>query len=319
MAKRSEEHTELPIPNGWFAVAWSKDLVPGEVRPIHYFDEDLVLFRTRSGQPRVLDAYCSHLGAHLGETGRVVGETVRCPFHGWQYDGESGACVQIPYCDQIPAKARVRAWPVTEKNGMIFAWYHAEKSDPEWDVPLLPEIGHPEWSDPRTFEIELPAHVQDSHENNNDPTHFQFVHNAVEPPESRVSFSDDGRSMTVVGVSNHLAPGGTTIPITVTRRSWGLGLVGLTMGPEEDAMVLMFSSTTPINARRSLSRWLLTCPNGTVDVVGEEFIRGLTQGVLQDMPIWKNKVHRAKPVLCKADRTIAEYRQWVRQFYSHPA
>jgi hypothetical protein len=37
------------------------------------------------------------------------------------------------------------------------------------------------------------------------------------------------------------------------------------------------------------------------------------------MPIWKNKVHRAKPVLCKADRTIAEYRQWVRQFYSHPA
>ena len=47
------EHSDPGIPNGWFAVAWSKDLVEGDVKRIRYFDEELVLFRTRSGQAKV--------------------------------------------------------------------------------------------------------------------------------------------------------------------------------------------------------------------------------------------------------------------------
>ena len=73
MAKREIEHDVLPIPNGWFAVEWSRDLHEGDVKPIHYFGEDLVLFRTRSGEARILDAYCPHLGAHLGFGGRARG------------------------------------------------------------------------------------------------------------------------------------------------------------------------------------------------------------------------------------------------------
>ena len=70
MAKRELEHDRIPMPNGWFAVAFSRDLVPGEVKRIHYFGQELVLFRTRSGQVAVLDAYCAHLGAHLAEGGQ---------------------------------------------------------------------------------------------------------------------------------------------------------------------------------------------------------------------------------------------------------
>ena len=55
-----------------------------------------------------------------------------------------------------------------------------------------------------------------------------------------------------------------------------------------------------------------------VDVAGEEFMRSMTAGVEQDMPIWKHKVHRARPVLCKADTYLAVFRQWARQFYSEP-
>ena len=122
---------ELPIPNGWFAVAWSKDLVPGEVKRTRYFGQDLVMFRTRQGRVHVFDAYCAHLGAHLGEGGRVVGETLRCPFHGWQYEG-SGKCVAIPYCQDVPSAARVRSWPVSEVNRMIFVWHHAGGREPSW-------------------------------------------------------------------------------------------------------------------------------------------------------------------------------------------
>ena len=45
---------------------------------------------------------------------------------------------------------------------------------------------------------------------------------------------------------------------------------------------------------------------------------GLTLGVMQDTNIWGNMVHRAHPVLCEADTHLAEYRKWVRQFYSDP-
>jgi phenylpropionate dioxygenase-like ring-hydroxylating dioxygenase large terminal subunit len=55
-----------PYPEGWFVVSFSEDLRPGELRPIHVFGRQLVLFRTASGQAVVSDAFCPHLGAHLG-------------------------------------------------------------------------------------------------------------------------------------------------------------------------------------------------------------------------------------------------------------
>ena len=70
-------------------------LPPGGVLSLRYFGRELVLFRTESGEPRVLDAFCPHLGAHLGHGGKVQGESIRCPFHGWCFDGR-GACTAIP-------------------------------------------------------------------------------------------------------------------------------------------------------------------------------------------------------------------------------
>ena len=143
MGQSTNGRAALPIPNGWFAVAWSKDLEVGGVKRIRYFNEELALFRTRSGEPKVLDAYCPHLGAHLAEGGRVMGETIRCPFHGWQFDG-TGRCMHIPYCDRIPPKALVRSWPVVERDCMIFVWHHAEGQPPSWDVPQMTEAPPPE-------------------------------------------------------------------------------------------------------------------------------------------------------------------------------
>ncbi len=317
MARREDEHDQLPMPNGWFAVEWSRDLHEGDVKPLHYFGEDLVLFRTRSGQARVLDAFCAHLGAHLGHGGRVMGETIRCPFHGWQYDGASGECTRIPYCERIPPKARVRSWDVKEKNGMVFVWYHAEAKPPEWDFPTLPEIGHPDWSEPRTFDLEFETHVQETHENNNDPVHFQYVHGMMETPPSEIEFSENGRHYRIVSHTETQTPVGT-FQTSLLRDSWGLGLTEIRMQGFPEAGLLMFSSTTPIEPSRVISRWLLTATKNMVDVAGEEFMQSMTTGVLQDMAIWKNKVHRSRPVLCEGDSYIAQFRQWARQFYSRP-
>ncbi len=54
------------FPTGWFIVGFASELAPGQVKRAHYFGEELVIFRTESGQVNVLDAYCQHLGREHG-------------------------------------------------------------------------------------------------------------------------------------------------------------------------------------------------------------------------------------------------------------
>ena len=82
-------------PNGWLPILESSVLKKSQILPIFAFGNDLVAFRSTAGKVTVLDAYCPHLGAHLGYGGRVINDTVNCPFHGWVFN-QSGDCVHIP-------------------------------------------------------------------------------------------------------------------------------------------------------------------------------------------------------------------------------
>jgi phenylpropionate dioxygenase-like ring-hydroxylating dioxygenase large terminal subunit len=317
VAIRALENDKLPIPNGWFAIAWSHELRPGDVKDISYFGEEMVLFRTRSGVAKVLDPFCPHLGAHLGHGGRVMGETIRCPFHGWQFDGATGECTHIPYCDRIPGQARLRPWSTQEKNGLIWAWYHAEAKPPEWDFPEIPEIGHADWSEPTYFDLEFDAHIQETHENNNDPVHFQYVHGMPEAPPSEITFSEDGRHYQIVSHMQREMPTGT-FDTSLVRDSWGLGLNAIWMTGIPQVGSLLYAASTPVDENRVHSRWLLTATKNCIDFVGEEIMSSLKKGVYDDFPIWKHKVYRDRPVLCEADTYLAQYRKWAKQFYSNP-
>jgi phenylpropionate dioxygenase-like ring-hydroxylating dioxygenase large terminal subunit len=318
MSDVATQHTIPPqIPNGWFAVAFSKDLIAGEVKRIRYFGEELVLFRTRSGQAHVLDAYCAHLGAHLGEGGKVMGECVRCPFHFWHYDG-TGECVKIPYAQKIPPKARVRAWQVVERDRMIFVWHHAEGGSPYWDVPEMPELENPEWTEPRYWQFDVNVHMQDMAENNCDPVHFMYVHGMEDIPESQVSYAENGRLMHMESQSERVTPLGT-FQVNLHRDTWGLGLAAVRMVGIADAGLLMFSSTSPVDRTHTTSRWIFTVSKNLADLAGEEFIENMSTGVLDDMRIWENKIYRANPVLCDGDKFLGHFRHWAKQFYSNGA
>lgn len=318
MNSTSRHHTPLPLPNGWFAVAWSRDLLPGDVLPLRVFGDDLVLFRTRDGQPKVLDAYCAHLGAHLGEGGRVHGNSLRCPFHAWRYDGDTGACVEIPYCEKIPPRARVQAWPVVEANRMIFAWYHAEGKAPEWDVPIMSEFDDADWTEPRLHELEVPVHLQEMSENNCDPIHFHYVHSAPNVHmDSKIEFGEDGRFFRMTDEGERTTPMGTFHTV-LERDTWQIGISSVRTHGIPGVGLLLFTSTTPIDTERCISRWAFSVTENMADVAGEEWMTQLAKGVLEDMRIWKNKIHRARPVLCEADTYLAHFRQWARQFYSEP-
>jgi len=318
MSSQANPRTPLPVPNGWYAVAWCKDLVHGDVQRLQYFGRELVLFRSRSGRACVLDAHCPHLGAHLAEGGRVIGESVRCPFHGWQFDGSSGECVAIPYCKRIPPKARVRPWHVVERNHMIFVWHHADDEPPQWEVPTMPELADPDWTEPRYFQIEMPAHVQDLSENNCDPVHFHFVHTMTEIPESKIEIGADGRFFRISNSGTQVTPLGT-FRTELERDTWQIGMNAVRTKGIPGAGLLMFASTSPIDTKRSLSRWIFTVTRNLADIAGEEFIKGMSTGVLQDLRIWENKIYQQDPVFCEADQELAHYRRWVKQFYSERA
>jgi 3-ketosteroid 9alpha-monooxygenase subunit A len=64
-------------PTGWFQVAWSDQVEVGAVHTMKYFGEEMVAWRSETGQVTVMNAYCEHLGAHLGFGGQVVGDVIQ--------------------------------------------------------------------------------------------------------------------------------------------------------------------------------------------------------------------------------------------------
>src|SRR5699024_5641215 len=159
---------------GWFKVAEPDEVPAGAIVTKRYFGTELVLWRDGDGTLHGHEAYCPHLGAHLGD-GTLVDGCLRYPFHGWRWDGD-GRYVAIPYADQPNPKARLRAFPVEEANGLVFAWYHP---DPE-QAPLYEVFGVEETEDPAyalhsTHTYEIATCLQEMAENGYDAGHFEAV------------------------------------------------------------------------------------------------------------------------------------------------
>jgi nitrite reductase/ring-hydroxylating ferredoxin subunit len=299
-----ENRYPFPVPNGWFIVAEAGDIEPGGTRAVYYFGRDLVVFRGESGKPSVVDAHCPHLGAHLAVGGKVEGDCIRCPFHGWKFDGESGTCVEIPYGDsqRIPPRGHARSYPTIERNHMIWAWYHEREGEPFYDVPEVPELNSDDWSPIIVREFEVNVAAQDMAENNVDFAHFRYVHGAEAIPEDE--FITEGTYKKAIG------RGGDFV-----REGFGLGLGVVRM----KGFVTFLSSTTPITADSVHVRWLFTSPASGGAELAQMAVDAFCDGVSQDIPIWENKRYRNPPIITKSEKLILEHRRWAEQFYCDAA
>jgi phenylpropionate dioxygenase-like ring-hydroxylating dioxygenase large terminal subunit len=117
------------------------------------------------------------MGANLGVTGRVVGNDIACPFHGWQFSGE-GACTHIPYAttDKVPSFVKTKAWHCVETNGSIMIWHDAEGRPPLWMVPDLKEINTGRYKSHGSTLHRVRAHIQEIPENGPDTAHLNHLH-----------------------------------------------------------------------------------------------------------------------------------------------
>lgn len=160
------------VRNAWYAAAASHE-VRGELLARTLLEEPLVLFRTEDGAARALWDRCAHRFAPLSQ-GRLCADRVVCPYHGMEYDG-SGACTRIPGQERIPAQARVKAFPVLERYGLVFVWMgEPELADPTLLIDI-PQYGSPDWGISRGYTA-FACNWRLITDNLIDPAHTTFVH-----------------------------------------------------------------------------------------------------------------------------------------------
>lgn len=115
----------------WYPVGCS-DLVTSKPQRVKILGEELVLYRGASG-PVLMQLRCAHRNVAL-DYGRVEGDAIRCPYHGWLYN-KDGACIAQPAepeADCYKAEFGLTSYPTEEACGMVFAYMGPQP------VPVLP-------------------------------------------------------------------------------------------------------------------------------------------------------------------------------------
>ena len=328
---------------GWHIVLFSQELKTGEVKPLHYFDHDFVIYRGESGKVAILDAHCPHLGANLSsDGGRLSGDNLICPFHGWTFD-TTGKCVEIPYANKIPERAvhALRGWPVMEKNGFIAIWYDQENNTPEDYIPDIPQWGtaKDQWGDWNFHRSRIRAKACDVIENIVDIAHFPQVHGGkVLSFENKFTARSVTQLSTVQRDANArmVTPPNLPFDIEAMRNenagedsdAWGDATYH---GPS-----IMYYYTESRSAEINYKSWWVNyhipVNQDEVDLCSAVIMSSLTDEPLpkeflenypqmahaafgQDVEIWKDKIYQSDPILCDGDGPITKLRKWYEQFY----
>jgi len=161
-------------PNHWYPVSWADQIKPETVQKVVVWQQAIAVYRDSAGQLHALEDACPHKGVEL-HRGEVQGQSLVCPYHGWQFDPE-GKCVNIPYFpkhQKLPC-ALARPYPVQERYGIVWVF----PGDPPLSTTTpLPEV--PEFNDPDFIPVPITgdfrAHFSICNENTLDVFHG-FLH-----------------------------------------------------------------------------------------------------------------------------------------------
>ena len=300
-----------PYARGWYLVAWSAELVPGQVKPVQAFGKAFVLYRAEDGTPVLLDGHCPHLGAHLGHGGRVQGDSIVCPFHAWRF-GAHGRCVEVPYATRIPPRAAVGAYRVAEHSGMILTFHAPDGVAPNYEVPVLPEVNDPAWTPLQVAEIEVRTQGREVIENIADVAHFRPVHNTkiddfeviFDGPRATQRSLGKGRNLKgekidVLSIATYHGP---AVQFTELAWAYPMRLINAHLPIDQDRLLLRFGVTLRAGEGVTLPPAIL-----------EAHVAAARNGYLA---IWEHKRWRDKPILADGDGPIGKVRAWYAAFFT---
>ena len=157
----------------WQPVAALVELERRWTKKVRLLGEDLVLFRDRRGRLGLIEEQCPHRRASFLH-GIPTEDGIRCPYHGWEFNGH-GKCLSQPNEPDNP-KFRERvcttAYPVEVMGGLVWAYLGPAPR------PLLPRFdGFVAKGAVRMMgRALLPVNWLQIMENSMDPIHTEWLH-----------------------------------------------------------------------------------------------------------------------------------------------
>jgi nitrite reductase/ring-hydroxylating ferredoxin subunit len=164
---------------------------PRPSKPVKVLGQDMVLFRDERGRIGLLDRDCPHRNADLA-FGRLEDGGLRCLFHGWLFDVD-GNCLETPgepAGSKLCSRVKQRAYPVVEKNGIIFGYLG------DGDAPAMPSIDCFIAPDSHAFAFKgyLDCNWLQALEVGIDPAHASFLHRFYEDEDTATSYGRQFRA-----------------------------------------------------------------------------------------------------------------------------
>jgi nitrite reductase/ring-hydroxylating ferredoxin subunit len=339
-----------PYPNGWYVLCKSEDVPTDKAIPVSACGKEFAVFRgKKNGKVGVLDAFCPHLGTHLGHGGHVKGDGLVCPYHSWTFD-KDGNCLEIPYCNKdlskMNGRVNTKSFVVRERLGLVFVWHHADGAEPSYELTILDEIeekGMIHVSDVPCEDWNM--HIMEPSQNSSDPYHFNTVHNwlGAEPGQKSL-FWVRHECKTRMNLLGHTKENGEPYEETVIdlqekcAEMWFLGLIPLPKAMNSHytsgavfqgcgvstfnadskhlgsvRVIVAFTPQAPFVQRCTIR---VFCTPSFPKFIAR-FIGKMARATInQDRPVWENKLAIAPRNVVAGDGPFAAYGQWLRQFYS---
>lgn len=312
------------FPRGWLMVARASD-VTGAPTALRMLGRDLVIYRGESGRVVLLDAYCPHMRAHFAAeqtsgaaAQRIEGDSIRCPYHSWRF-GPDGKCDHIPYYDgDVPPAARVRAYPVQEQFGCVFAWHDPEGQDADEALPDVPEWRDPQWmrgayDDLGTLEV----HPQEILDNLVDTRHFGPIHGQKLAYFDSVFDGIVGRQLSGGGHETMTSEEGV---LDVDACYTGPGILIARYSGETDAVQIICHTPKEDGVTQIwhtiLTRALNTPPGDADAQMRDQYHAAGLAAFSQDFSIWSTKAPAFAIMRMPTDGPFHRCRAWYRQFYN---
>ena len=157
----------------WHPVAAVAELDENPVKAVKILGESLVVYRDRKGGYGLIDDTCPHRRISL-EYGIPENEGLRCPYHGWLFDG-SGQCLEMPAESPestFPSRVKITGYPAEELGGLVFAYLGPAPAPllPRWDLYVMDNVVRDIGS------TVIPCNWMQCMENSLDPTHTEWLH-----------------------------------------------------------------------------------------------------------------------------------------------
>lgn len=196
------------VMDSWYVAATEAEVAPGAIFPRTICGEPIAFFRAPDGQVIALEDRCCHKSLPL-HMGMIEGCSLRCGYHGMLFDA-TGRCTEIPGQEQIPANAKVRAYPVCGRNGWVWIWMGDPALADAGEIPDYHWLDAPGWG-ARSNHVHVKANYRLIIENLLDLTHLTFVHgrtigNAAVVKQAGVTFDRGDREVKVTHLMKGVQP-----------------------------------------------------------------------------------------------------------------